>query len=111
MKVIIAAAAAAGGIAAIFSSVSARGILLNPVALNIGVNCQWQARCMELQRGAMKRALYFVRVKHPPQWRVQLCNRNANRGGYRIDWIGFDHCIRNSNLKRPSRGRGAYAAR
>jgi hypothetical protein len=111
MKSIIAAAAAAGGMAAIFSSASARGILHDPVALNIGINCQWQERCMKLHRGAMKRALYFVRVKHPPQWRVQLCNRNASRGGYRVDWIGFDHCIRNSGFRRPSQARSGYAAR
>ena len=33
----------------------------------------------------------------------QLCNRNAGRGGYRVDWVGFEHCIRNSGLNRRSR--------
>ncbi len=71
----------------------------DPVALNIGVNCQWQSRCMADQRRAMNRALSFVAATRPPQWRVQLCNRNAGRGGYRVDWVGFDHCIRNSLLR------------
>ena len=77
-------------------------VLHDPIALNIGVNCQWQPRCMKQQRGAMKRALGFVVRARPPQWRIQLCNRNASRGGNRVDWIGFDHCIRNSGLRQPA---------
>ena len=80
----------------------ARPILYDAVALNIGVNCQWQSRCMSQQRSAMKRSLGYVSSARPPHWRVQMCNRNAGRGGYRVDWIGFDHCIRNAGL-RPSR--------
>lgn len=80
-----------------------RPMLHDPVALNIGVNCQWQQRCMAAQRAAMGRALTFVATRKPPQWRVQLCNRNAGRGGVRVDWVGFDHCIRNAAL-RPSGG-------
>ena len=105
MKLIIAAAAAAADIAAMSAVASARGILHDPVTLNIGVNCQWQSRCMAMQRGAMRKALHYVANTHPPQWRVQLCNRNASRGGYRIDWVGFDHCVRNAALKRSSRDR------
>ena len=77
-------------------------VLHDPVALNIGVNCHWQTRCMSQQRAAMKRALNFVARSRPPQWRLQLCNRNASRGGNRVDWIGFDHCIRNAALKEPA---------
>jgi hypothetical protein len=80
-----------------------RPILHDSIALNIGVNCQWQSRCMSLQRSAMKRALAFMRSNRPPQWQLELCNRNAGRGGYRIDWVGFDHCIRNAALKPPVR--------
>lgn len=76
-----------------------RSILHDPVALNIGINCQWQARCMAKQRAAMKRALAYVAKTRPPQWRVHLCNRNASRGGNRVDWIGFENCIRNSALE------------
>ena len=76
-----------------------RPILYDPVALNIGVNCQWQVRCMAEQRRAMNHALGFVAATRPPQWRVQLCNRNAGRGGYRVDWVGFDNCIRNGLLR------------
>jgi hypothetical protein len=73
----------------------------DPVALNIGINCQWQSRCMTQQRAAMKRALSYVEKYRPPQWRVHLCNRNAARGGDRVDWVGFDHCIQNAALKPP----------
>src|SRR3954470_3949559 len=68
-------------------------------ALNIGLNCQWQQRCIKDQQRAMKRALKFVRKEQPPVWRVQLCNRNAGRQRYRVDWVGFDNCIRNTVLR------------
>jgi hypothetical protein len=77
-------------------------VLHDAVALNIGVNCQWQPRCMAQQRSAMNRALRFVAKMRPPQWRIQLCNRNASRGGNRVDWIGFEHCIHNSALRQPA---------
>jgi len=77
-------------------------MLHDAVALNIGVNCQWQPRCMAQQRAAMNQTLKFVAKTRPPQWRIQLCNRNASRGGNRVDWIGFDHCIRNSELHQPT---------
>jgi hypothetical protein len=76
-------------------------VLHDGIALNIGVNCQWQPRCMAQQRAAMSRALRFVAKTRPPRWRIQLCNRNAARGGNRVDWIGFDHCIRNGALRQP----------
>lgn len=80
-----------------------RPILYDPVALNIGVGCQWQAQCMARQRSAMVSALSYVANKKPPQSLVHLCNRNASRGGGRVDWIGYDHCIRNPKLKRRMR--------
>jgi hypothetical protein len=103
MKSIIAAAAAAEGLLVSASGAPARSILHDPVALSIGINCQWQSRCIKLQRQAMKHSLSYVAHAHLPHWKVQLCNRNAARGGDRVDWVGFDHCIRNSALKRPSR--------
>jgi len=81
-----------------------RPLLHDPVALNIGINCQWQSTCMSRQRAAMKKALAYVEKARPPQWRVQLCNRNASRSGTRIDWVGFHHCVRNETL-RPARAR------
>jgi len=77
-------------------------VLYDGVTLNIGVNCQWQPRCMKQQRAEMNQALKFVAKALPPQWRVQLCNRNASRGGNRVDWIGFNHCIRNLQLPHPA---------
>ena len=98
-RILVAAALAAIPLSA---SAARTPALHDPVALNIGVNCQWQPRCMAQQRAAMNRALRYVAKVRIPQWRIQLCNRNASRGGNRVDWIGFDHCIRNSDLRRPA---------
>lgn len=111
MRWFFAAAIAAGGMLGLTSRASTRPLLHDPVALNIGVNCQWQARCMMLQHAAMDRSLAYVAQARPAQWRVQMCNRNAGRGGYRVDWIGYDHCIRNLSLKRPPRVGRRYANR
>ena len=73
--------------------------LRDPVTLNIGINCQWQKPCIDKQRRAMKRALAFVKKKNPPLWKIQQCNRNASRRGQRVDWVGYDHCIRNPGLR------------
>jgi hypothetical protein len=73
--------------------------LRDPVVLNIGLNCQWQQRCMDVQRTAMSRALGFVRKRRPAAWRIQQCNRNAARSRSRVDWVGFDNCIRNAALR------------
>jgi hypothetical protein len=110
MKWIVVAAAIAASVL-VYRGAAARPLLHDPVELNIGVNCQWQGRCMAAQRAAMKRSLAFVSTKRPPQWRVQLCNRNAARGGYRVDWVGYDHCIRNPNIRRPPRASRRYANR
>jgi hypothetical protein len=75
--------------------------LYDPVALNIGLNCKWQRRCMARQHQAMSRATDFVRKQRPAAWRIHLCNRNAARGRSRVDWIGFDNCIRNATLRPP----------
>lgn len=82
---------------------SRRAILYDAVALNIGVGCQWQAQCMARQRAAMASALSYVARKKPSQSLVHLCNRNASRGGGRVDWVGYENCIRNPKLKRRSR--------
>ena len=75
--------------------------LHDSVALNIGLNCQWQQRCINEQKRAMKRALKYVQKQRPPTWRIQLCNKNAGRKRYRVDWVGFDNCIRNASLRPP----------
>jgi hypothetical protein len=79
--------------------------LHDPVALNIGLSCQWQARCIAKQKRAMKRSLTFVKTYQPASWRIELCNRNAARRGFRVDWVGFENCIRNAALRQPQRSR------
>jgi uncharacterized UPF0160 family protein len=98
----ILSAAAALILVSVPAGAAQRPILHDSVTLNIGVNCQWQSHCMSRQRSAMKSALAYVANRHPPQWRIQTCNRNANRGGNRVDWIGFNHCIRNTSLRASS---------
>ncbi|MGZ2412904.1 hypothetical protein ACUXST_002346 [Sphingomonas sp. F9_3S_D5_B_2] len=80
---------------------SAQPPLTEPGFLTIGLTCRWDSQCIHVQRKAMKKALGFVRKEHPPAWKVQLCNRNAGRGYQRVDWLGFDHCIRNASLAAP----------
>lgn len=77
--------------------------LYDPVVLNIGINCQWQQRCQQQQRKAMADAAKFIAAKHPPLWKIHLCNRNARRSTARVDWVGFNRCIRNKQLGQPAR--------
>ena len=83
--------------------------LADPVSLNIGLSCQWQQRCMSQQKKAMKRALKFVKKKQLPAWRIQACNRNASKSRSRVDWVGFNNCVRNADIRpippRPARKR------
>src|SRR5258705_13773137 len=55
--------------------------LYDPVFLNLGFVCRWEARCMDRQDDAMKRALKYVRTKHPPAWRVHPCKHHARGQG------------------------------
>jgi len=75
--------------------------LYDPVALNIGINCQWQQRCIGKQRRAMKDARNYMSAPGLPLWRIHLCNRNAARSPVRVDWVGFNNCIRNGSLQPP----------
>jgi hypothetical protein len=93
-KVVVAALAL---LAAAFEAHAAAPIY-DPVVLNIGVNCQWQQRCIGKQRRAMKDARDYIAKTNPPLWRIHLCNRNAARSRDRIDWVGFNNCIRNAAL-------------
>ena len=77
----------------------------DPVALNVGINCQWHQSCERRQFRAMNDARRYIAAAHPPLWRIHMCNRNAARAPSRIDWVGFDNCIRNPRLKRPPRRR------
>ena len=79
-----------------------RPAVRDPVSYNIGASCRWQKRCIAQQREAMKAALNYVGTQRPPFWRIELCNRNARRVGHRVDWIGFNNCIRNPALRPPA---------
>ena len=78
--------------------------LYDSIGLNIGFNCRWQQSCIAEQHRAMNHSLAYVNKRQPPVWRVQLCNRNASRGRNRVDWVGFNNCIRNASLGPPRRG-------
>ena len=93
-------AAVAVGLCALAGVAQARPPLRNPSILNIGFVCRWNAHCMAKQEKAMKRALKYVRKQDPPNWKIQLCNRNASRGGStRVDWVGYYNCIRNPSVR------------
>jgi len=83
------------------AAAASRPPLHDPVLLNIGLSCQWQQKCIKAQEKAMKRALGYVKKTAPPTWRIHLCNRNASRKSGRVDWIGFNNCIRNASLAPP----------
>lgn len=87
------------GMSSAAAAAPSRAPLYDTVRLNIGINCQWRQKCIVDQQRAMNRALSYVKTQRPSAAKVQLCNRNAARGRYRVDWIGFDNCIRNSALR------------
>jgi hypothetical protein len=82
----------------------------SPARLNIGLMCQWNSGCMRRQERAMERGLRYVRKSRPSDSNLRLCDRNSARGGGRVDWIGFNNCIRNSAI-RPARQRAAKSAK
>lgn len=73
----------------------------DPLLINIGMVCRWERSCIGMQDAAMRRSLQNVAASRPPLWKIHLCNRNAARGPYRTDWVGFENCISNRKLKRP----------
>lgn len=85
-------------IALALAAVSPRAPLFDPVQLNIGVGCRWDRRCMDQQTRAMRKGLAYVSKARPPLWRIEQCNRNAARGTARVDWSGFNNCVRNAGL-------------
>lgn len=87
------------------SEARAMAPLYDPIVLNIGINCQWQQSCELRQRKAMTHAAQFIAASHPPLWQIHLCNHNSRRGSARVDWVGFNGCVRNSSLSQPRRGR------
>jgi hypothetical protein len=95
---------AAGGWSASAQAANKQPPLRNPAILNIGFVCKWQPRCIDRQEDAMNDALRYVRKKRPAVWKIQQCNRNAGRNGTRVDWVGFNNCIRNASLQ-PTRRR------
>jgi hypothetical protein len=81
------------------TAVEARPPIYDSVRLNIGINCRWERKCIAAQHKAMNAALKYVRNARPAASRIQMCNRNASRGRNRVDWVGFNNCIRNATLR------------
>lgn len=79
-------------------AISPSAPLFDPVKLNIGIACRWDRRCMDQQHRAMRKGLGYVAKYRPPLWRIQQCNRNASRASARVDWVGFNNCVRNAAL-------------
>ena len=95
---IVVGAAGAGG-----SAVEAKlPPLRDPVFLNIGFVCKWEERCISRQKRAMNRALRYVKRNDPPAWKIQASNRIASGTRGRVDWIGYNNCIRNPKIPRTS---------
>ncbi len=80
---------------------AARGPAVHPVVRNINLLCGSQSACVQRQWRSMQNAFAFMRTKRPPVWKIEQCNRNAAKQRSRIDWIGFDNCIRNPKVKAP----------
>ena len=94
-------AIAAAAVLAMSNAGHAAAPLYDAVVLNIGVTCQWQQRCIARQRHAMDAARKYLAKYNPPVWRIHLCNRNAAKSPQRVDWVGFNNCIRNAALRPP----------
>jgi hypothetical protein len=94
-------AIAAAAVLATSNEGHAAAPLYDTVVLNLGVNCQWQQRCIARQRRAMNDARKYIAKYDPPLWRIHLCNRNAAKSPQRVDWVGFNNCIRNASLRPP----------
>ncbi len=103
LKLGIAALAIAAGAA---DARRANAPLQNPALLNIGFVCRWNSACMNKQQRAMNRALAYVRKYRPATWKIHRCNRNASRQRGRVDWIGFNNCIRNPAVRPLARTAG-----
>jgi hypothetical protein len=101
---VMGAASAIAAVAFLMSASGARATapIYDPVSLNIGISCQWKQECQRRHMKALRSANKFIAAKHPPLWKIHLCNKNARRSPYRIDWIGFNVCIRNPNLSPPA---------
>ena len=83
------------------AAVPTRVGVIHPVVRNINLLCKSQSSCTQRQWRAMQNAFAFMREKRPPVWKIEQCNRNAAKQRSRIDWIGFNNCIRNPKIKAP----------
>ncbi len=75
---------------------------VHPVVRNINLVCNSQSSCVQRQWRSMQAAFSFMRAKRLPVWKIEQCNRNAAKQRTRIDWIGFNNCIRNPKVKAPT---------
>ena len=72
---------------------------IHPVVRNINLLCKSQSACVQRQWRAMQNAFAFMRAKRLPVWKIEQCNLNAAKQRTRIDWIGFNNCIRNPKVR------------
>jgi hypothetical protein len=99
---IVAGVATSVALAGVTSEARATAPLYDPVVLNIGISCQWQQSCQRRQMKALRAADKYIARENPPLWRIHLCNKNARRSQARVDWAGFNACIRNRHLTPPA---------
>ena len=74
---------------------------VHPVVRNINSLCKSQDSCVQRQWRGMQAAFAYMRAKRLPVWKIEQCNRNAAKQRSRIDWVGFNNCIRNPKVKAP----------
>jgi hypothetical protein len=104
------AALAACALIAVAPEARGTAPIYDPISLNIGINCQWQQHCQRRQTKAMNDARKFIVGYDVPLWRIHLCNKNARRAQARLDWVGFNSCIRNPQLARPATRRHSLSS-
>ena len=78
---------------------ASRAPVRDRLALNIGINCRWEPQCIRTQQFGRRDAVQYIRRYNPPRWRIAQCRRNARRYGNRLDWTGFNNCVRNAAIR------------
>ena len=82
-------------------ALAAKPGVVHPVVRNISTLCKGDKACIQRQWKGMQSAFAYMRAKRPPIWKIEQCNRNASRQRNRVDWLGFNNCVRNPKVKPP----------